>query len=234
MRLVITIFLIAVSINVFSQHSSERMIEGDRYISPTKWSTIDKHFGYYFIDYSMPIPLEKSLENELKSRSLKVGYTYRYRLIPKLDLGLEIGYVNRVSSIDSDSLPVFDPGTFYTKVKTYQNGIFGSMYFRLNVAENNLRNLGWFVDIGGFYSQYLWKGTEYKIKNSDISQKTRFKKSEYLSDINYGGFIRAGKNNICLIVSYDLGVWISDFSNENLSYNRAPLMIGLQMNLYAK
>ncbi len=234
MKSVVVFLFLVISLSVFSQHSSEKMIEGDKYTSPTKWSANDKHFGYYFIDYSMPIPIDKSLENEFKSRRLKLGYTYRFRIVSKFDLGVEMAYENRVSAIDNNSVPVFDPATFYSKVKTYQNGASGSMYFRFNIADNDYRNLGWFVDLGGFYSQYLWKGTEYKIEDSDISQKARFKKSEYLSDYNYGGFIRMGKNNICVVVSCDFGSWITGFGPENLSYNRAPLMVGLQMNLYAK
>lgn len=231
---ILFIFTLAISVGVFAQHPSETVVDKDKYGSEALWSCSDKHFGYYYIDYEMPLPLHNGIENELKSHSLKIGYTYRYRLADFLDLGAEVAYVNRTSSIKYDSIPIFDPGTFYNKVKTYQNGFSGSVYFRITFAENTYRNLGYFMDIGGYYDYYVWHGTQYVLKNSDVFQRTRFKQSDYIVNAGYGAFLRFSKNNIGITFSYSLSDWINGFSNQNLSYQRSPFLIGLQMNLYAK
>jgi hypothetical protein len=80
-RILILILVLLVnitfSIKSFSQHPSENVIDKDKYGSNTLWSCSDKHFGYFFFDYSVPIPIEKGVANELLSHSIKIGYTYK-------------------------------------------------------------------------------------------------------------------------------------------------------------
>ena len=234
MKLSFTILLIYSTLVLVAQRPSEYVIEKDKYGANTNWSCVDKHFGYYSINYSMPIPIINSVENPWNSRSLKFAYTYRYRLLPKFDLGVELSYVNRVSSIVSDSCNVFDPSTLYSTIKTYQNGFGTNLYFRFTLSDNDYRNLGWHIDLGGYYEYYLWRGLEYKLKNKDVYQKLRFKQSDFLSLYDYGAFVRFGKNNISFIASYSFGDWIQGFSAQNLSFERPALLIGIQLNLYAK
>jgi hypothetical protein len=234
MKFAILTVILFCAISVFSQRNSETVKDKDIYGSNTEWSCADKHFGYYYISYSKPLQFENSLEKGVKSGVFVAGYTYRYKIIPMFDLGVELSYANRRSSLNKDSLTNFDPGTFYSKINTYHNSVSGGMYFRINIKGSDYRNLGYFADMGGFYSYSFGFGTQYVLNNSSLFQKARFKQPDYLSPFDYGVFVRAGKNNVAITVSYYLGQWISDFSTENLCYSRTPLMLGLQLNLYAK
>lgn len=217
-----------------AQRPSETVKDKDLYGAETEWSCQDKHFGYYFINYSMPMPLIQSIENELKSGIFTAGYTYRYKLIPSVDIGAELSYVNRRSFIDKDSLSSFDPGTFYNNINTYHNSVSGAGFFRFNIGKSSNRNLGWFTDLGGFYNYAFAYGTKYILKSSSLYQKAKFKKPYYLNPYDYGIFLRMGYNNIAVIFTYSFGDWITDFSAENNNYSRSGLLVGIQMNLYAK
>jgi len=233
----ISVLLLSVTISnvIFAQgHPSEEVLDNELYGSHTKWSCMDKHFGYFFIDYSLPIPIEKGITNEFASHSLKIGYTYRYKIIDAVDLGLDLSYVNRTSKINSDSLGVFDPSDFYSKIKTYQNGFGASPYIRINLSGADYRNLGYFIDLGGYYNYNVWYGVNYMLDDNDLKQKARFKQSDFLSQYDYGLFARFALNNIAFTASYSLSDWIEGFSNQDLSFSRSPLLIGVQMNLYTK
>lgn len=234
LKIVTFVILLVISGLLKAQHPSESVIDKDEYRSNTMWSCSDKHFGYYFIDYSMPLPTVSGIENEYLSHSLKIGYTYRYRIAGFFDVGTELAYVNRTSRINNDSIPIFDPGTFYNRVKTYQNGFSASAYLRFTFAENTYRNLGYFMDLGAYYNRYLWYGTQYVLKNEDVYQKARFKKSNYIQTDGYGAFVRLSKSSFSLTFSYSLSDWINGFSNQNLAFERSPFLVGLQLNLYSK
>lgn len=228
------IILVFAPMFVYCQRPSESVIDKDIYGSETTWSCIDKHFGYYFVSYSMPVPIEKSIENAFLSHSLNVGYTYRYKIAKSFDIGTELSYVNRTSRIVNDSISVFDPGTFYNSVKTYQNSLGISAYMRFNLGDADYRNLGWFIDLGAYYNYNLWYGIQYILKSDNIYQKARFKQSDFINRFDYGGFVKLSKNNIAFVFSYSMSDWINGFSNENLSFQRTPFMAGIQFNLYAK
>ncbi len=228
------VFIVGFSIKTYSQHPSETVIEKEKYGSDILWSCKDKHFGYYFINYSIPLRLENGIENELNSHLLNIGYSYRYKVVNVFDIGMEVAYANRTSGIKQDSIMIFDPGTFYNHVKTYQNGLSTSVFMRFTFAANSHRNLGYFMDIGAYYNYYLWYGIQYKLKNTDIYQKARFRKSEYVTNSGYGAFIKFAMNNVGITFTYSLSDWISGFSNQDLCFTRSPFMVGLQFNLYTK
>lgn len=222
------------SLIMLAQRPSETVKDKEAYGVNSQWSCIDKHFGYYFINYSKPIHLAAGLENELLSGLFNVGYTYRYKIIDVLDIGAELAFGNRRSVLVKDSIQNFDPGTFYNKVYTYHNYLSGSVYLRFNFAKASYRNLGGFVDLGGFYSYSVGYGTQYVLKSASLNQKARFKNPDYLSPMEYGGFIRIGYSNLAVFANYSIGDWITNFSTRNINYSRSPLMIGIQLNLYAK
>ncbi|MDD4216243.1 MAG: hypothetical protein PHZ24_02750 [Bacteroidales bacterium] len=231
--LIIVSFLLTNN-TALAQRRSENMMDADKYLSKSLWSCSDKHFGYYFISYSVPVPLEKNIENAGLSHSLKLGYTYRYKIVDFFDIGAELAYTNRTSRIVKDSMHIFDPANFYDKIKTYQNSLGGSLYLRFNLGKQNHRSLGYFIDLGGFYNYNLWYGIQYVLKNSNIKQSARFKNSDYLDVQDYGAFVRLSKSYISIIVSYTPTDWINGFSSNNINYSRTPLMVGIQLNLYAK
>lgn len=234
MKIVIAFLLIFFSFSAFAQRPSESVKDKSLYGTDTKWSCADKHFGYYFVNYSKPIPLQKNIENELKSGVFNAGYTYRYKIIKPLDLGLEISYQNRRSMIAKDSMYILDPSTYYNKIHTYHNSLSANAYFRINISGANYRNLGYFIDLGGLFSYSYGYGTSYMMKNKLISEKVRFKKPAYEDPFSYGIFVRAGFNNIALIISWYEDNWITDFSNQKLNFQRSSLLFGVQINLYAK
>lgn len=234
MRFILTLILILSSLILFSQRPSETV----KYIEPngnkTEWSCQDKHFGHFYINYSMSVPIIPSIENGIKSGLFTTGYTYRYKLIPLVDIGAELSYVNHRSFLDKDSLSSFDPGTFYNNINTYHNSASGGAFIRFNLGKSSYRNLGWFTDLGGFYSFAFGYGTIYTLKSSSLYQKAKFKKPYYLNPSDYGIFLRMGYNNLAVIFTYTFGDWITNFSTENRSYNRSGVFAGIQMNLYAK
>ncbi len=233
-QLLFSFFILAFSVGTFAQHPSEHVIDKDKYGSDTQWSCKDKHFGYFYFDYSVPIPISKGVTNELLSHSLKFGYTYRFKIVDAIDFGTDIFYVNRVSGIATDSLGVFDPSGFYNKIKTYQNGFGVSPFMRINLSGSSYRNLGYFVDLGAYYNYFLWYGTQFVLKDQNIYQKARFKQSDFVSNTDYGAFARVSMNNISLVFKYSLSDWITSYSAQDLNYTRSPFLVGLQINLYAK
>lgn len=234
MKLVCFLTLLLISFFVFGQRHSETVKDKDIYGADTQWSCIDKHFGYYYLNYSKPMAFSPGLENELLSGRFIAGYTYRYKIIDIIDAGAELAYSNRRSVLVEDSVQKFDPGTFYNSVFTYHNYISASLYLRLDFAGSSYRNLGIFTDFGCFYSYSFNYGIQYNLKTKDLNQKARFKKPYYLFPDEYGLFMRAGYNNIAIIFSYSFGEWVSGFSNENSNYSRSPFMAGIQLNLYSK
>jgi len=234
MKFIFISVLVLLSIISSAQRPSETVKDKELYGSDTKWSCVDKHFGYYYINYSMPLPLVPSIENEFKSGYFTAGYTYRYKFFSKLDLGFELAYINRRSNINNDSLTSFDPSDFYNKINTYHNYLSGGAYIRMNLGNSTYRNLGIFTDIGGFYNYAFGYGTKYVLKSNSLYQKLRFRKPDYLTPYDYGIFLRIGYNNIAVMFNYSLGKWITDFSSENKNYIRSGFLIGLQINLYAK
>ena len=101
-----TIFL-TVTIAIAAIASAQRVrpsttvIDKDKYCGPTKWSCIDKHYGYYFLSYAMPIPIEKNnIEKEGISGKFRVGYMYRYKIAKPFDIGVQLNYLRQSTGID--------------------------------------------------------------------------------------------------------------------------------------
>jgi hypothetical protein len=182
----------------------------------------------------MPIKTISSIENELLSGSFILGYTYRYKVLNPLDLGVELKFVNRYSRINKDFQNIFNPGLYYDKVKTFHNSVGSSFYLRYNLSKSDYRHLGIFIDFGAYYDYAFNYGIAYKLKNDNINERIRFKKLYYLSPMDYGILFRVGLNNFSLFCQYSFTDWIVNFNNLDQNYSRTPLLIGVQMNLYAK
>ncbi|MDR2835039.1 MAG: PorT family protein [Bacteroidales bacterium] len=230
------IFFILLNVFVFSQGLSEKVIDKKIYGSPTQWSCIDKHFGYIFINYGMAIPITKSIENSPASGKFNVGYTYRFKIAKPFDLGAELNYALRFSNIKKSEFSNFESDNFYSsqKIKTYHHGIKGTLFARLNLNGATHRQLGLFLDLGGFYDFSFTNNLIYYSKTKYFYQKTKLKKPEYFNKQDYGVFIRFGYNYISVFCEYSFGKWITNFSSENLNFSRPALNIGIQLNLYVK
>lgn len=234
MKNLILILFIAISLTSFAQRNSQTVKDKNLYTTDTKWSCADKHYAYFFINYSKPIPIYNSIEKSLGSGIFSAGYTYRYKIIKPIDIGAEISYQNRQSAIKKENLSTFDPSNFYNKILSFHNYASGGIYFRFNIAKATYRNLGYYIDLGGLYSYAFPYGTKYKMDNQFLNQKLRFKKLDYLSPFEYSIFLRAGLNNFAFIIAWHFDEWINDFKPENINFKRSPLTLGLQLNLYSK
>jgi hypothetical protein len=235
MKKSILILFALISLTAFSQRNSETVKDKDLYGSDTKWSCADKHFGYFYVNYSKPIPINNSnIEKSLCSNIFSAGYTYRFKVAKPFDIGAEIAFQKRTSSIKKDDLPTFDPSMFYDKISSFHNYASGGIYFRFNLSGATYRNLGYYIDLGGLYSYAFTYGMKYRMDNEFLNQKLKFKKPEYLSPFEYSLFLRVGLSNFALIASWHIDDWINDFKPENLNFKRNPLTVGVQLNLYSK
>lgn len=234
MKKIFLILLILSNLNAFAQRNSQSVKDKELYGANTKWSCIDKHFGYYFINYANAIPINNTIENAFGSGIFSAGYTYRYKIVKPFDIGLELAYQNRLSKIKNEKLSIFDPSKFYDKILTYHNYINSGLYFRFNIAESSYRKLGYYFELGASFSYAFSYGTKYKLNNSFLNQKAKFKKPYYQTPIDYTLFFRAGFNNVAVFIDWHFDEWINDFKNENLFLKRTPLMVGIQLNFYTK
>lgn len=215
------------------QRPSTTAIDKDKYCGPTKWSCIDKHYGYYFLSYAMPIPVSSG-NSELEGRSgkLRVGYSYRYKIAKPFDIGVELNYARRSTGLIFDSVASANPSCIKQKFSEIGHAIEGDIFFRFNFGKSDFRHLGWHIDIGANYSYDFACIDKYvSISNSNISHaksklKIRDKNAQFRNI--YGVFMRIGWNYIAITCSYDLADW-----NFN-GFERSPLMIGLELNLYTR
>ena len=98
LRTICMMLMLALTIIANAQRirPSTTVIDKDKYAGPTKWSCIDKHYGYYFLSYAMPIPINKSnMEIEGMSGKFRVGYMYRYKIAKPFDIGVQLNYLRQ-------------------------------------------------------------------------------------------------------------------------------------------
>lgn len=230
----ITLYFLLLSFSGFGQFAVVlEDFQGDKY-PETKWGADNKHFGYYQVRYSMKFfELDNSgIENPLMSGKFAAGYLYRYKINDFFSIGLEIGYENISSRIKNNSQIIFDEENSFDKIRTYQNTVYGTLFNRIVIGENTMRNLGWHIDIGAFFNNSLGRGVLLFSEDKNQKLKLRNKNPDYLSKNDYGVFFRVGKNNLMFYSSFSFADWIKDLNN--VSYTRSPLTIGIQLNMYAK
>ena len=212
---------------------STTVIDKDKYAGPTKWSCIDKHYGYYFISYSMPIPIEKNnAEIEGRSGKFRAGYMYRYKVAKPFDIGIQLDYLRQSTGLKYEIAGAIWPFYKSQKLSAIDHSIDCGAFMRFNFGKSDFRHLGWHIDIGADYCYHFAKITKTVcIYNNSSSYgkskiKTRDKSGLYRHD--YGVFMRVGWNYIALTCEYSFAEW--DFNN----YGRSPLMLGLQINMYTR
>jgi hypothetical protein len=246
MKIIINFIILIIPTFLFGQreYHSTKVVAPEKYTSPTEWSPKDKHYGYYMAAFSMPIRISNTAEEASKSGYLRLGYTYRYKLVDFMDIGLELAYAKRYSRIDKD---IFYKDTHTSgvimkddKMKTYHNYAEGGIFVRFNLGGATHRALGWHVDFGGTFDYAMGYGVKTKASRQNITQKTKEKRPDYLSPENYGAYLRVGWNYLSVFCSYQFGDWITDYGNKSTSdislkdFNRSPLTLGFQLNLYLR
>ena len=238
MKSQILFLLVLLPFFAFAQYPSTEVIPAEKYKSPTKWSCIDKHFGYYFASYSVAIPTDNlSLEKGFVSYNFKAGYTYRYKIVDKFDIGAELAYSNKSSIIKNEYISNFfnNSNVQKSKLRSFHNSADISLFFRYNIGGATHRKLGNFIDFGGYFDYAFNYGMLYKTQNYNETQKTRIINLNYLYPENYGVFVRFGYNYISFICSYDIrnsDELIKDDSPTRIKRNF--LTTGIQLNLFAR
>jgi len=220
------------------KHTSTEVVNPEKYLSPTKWSPKDKHFGYYIISFSIPVPIKSPAEVSYKSGYIRLGYAYRYKLADFMDIGIELAYANRYSRINKEALydGITQPAIPFAddKMRTYHNYAEGGIFFRFNFGNATYRNLGTYIDIGALYDYAMNYGIFFKEKDKNMKQRTRIKRPDFLSPGNYGIYLRVGWNYLSFFCTYQFGDWISDNPINGINHDRSPLTLGIQLNLYAR
>lgn len=229
LRTICLTMTIAMATIASAQHvrPSTTVLDKEKYAGPTKWSCIDKHYGYYFLSYAMPIPIEKNnIEKEGLSGKFRVGYMYRYKIAKPFDIGVQLNYLRQSTGID--------PTLFGTmsKISVIEHSIECGAFMRFNFGKSDFRHLGWHIDLGADYSYdfaFLNKYISFydnPSRHSKIKRKDRIKDAKYRHD--YGIFMRIGWNYIAFTCEYNFGDW------NAYGYGRSPLMLGLQINMYTR
>ena len=184
LRTICLTMTIAMATIASAQHvrPSTTVLDKDKYAGPTKWSCIDKHYGYYFLSYAMPIPIEKNnIEKEGLSGKFRVGYMYRYKIAKPFDIGVQLNYLRQSTGID--------PTLFGTmsKISVIEHSIECGAFMRFNFGKSDFRHLGWHIDLGADYSYdfaFLNKYISFydnPSRHSKIKRKDRIKKEKTVS-----------------------------------------------------
>lgn len=231
--LIILLSIAATTVYAQKQRPSMNVIDKDKYCGPTKWSCIDKHYGYYFISYAWPIPVSSNnIELEGKSGKLRVGYSYRYKIAKSFDIGAELNYARHNSRLIYDSIIAQNTAASKQKFDAIGHAIECGAFVRFNFGKSDFKHLGLHLDLGATYSyDFACVSKSTTIFNSESSHtkfkyKTRDKDAPYRHD--YGIFLRFGYNNFAMICSYSFAKW--DYNG----HKRSPLLIGIQLNLYTR
>ena len=212
---------------------STTVIDKDKYAGPTKWSCIDKHYGYYFLSYAMPIPINKSnMEIEGMSGKFRVGYMYRYKIAKPFDIGVQLNYLRQSTGCGKYKVDTIPSMPQMKRLSAIENSIECGAFMRFNFGKSDFRHLGWHIDLGADYSYdfaFLNKYISFydnPSRHSKIKRKDRIKDAKYRHD--YGIFMRIGWNYIAFTCEYNFGDW------NAYGYGRSPLMLGLQINMYTR
>lgn len=234
--LIFTLTLIIFSEYSFSQEAVViKNYDGKKY-PETVWGPDNKHFSYYQVRYLTAIPgiTTDGIYSPLISGTFEAGYVYRYKIIDNLDVGMEIAYGNVSTRIKNDYHHKFSEDTVHNFdcIRTYNNNIHLSAFGRYVFKDNNIRNLGWHVDVGGFFNYAISSGVRKKLNTDDLELKIRNKNPDFLENTDYGIFIRIGKNYMSFYANYSFTDWITDYNGKD--YLRTPISAGIQLNLYAR
>ncbi|HQL70533.1 MAG TPA: hypothetical protein PLA77_06870 [Bacteroidales bacterium] len=203
--------------------------EAETYYTGTIWGPEMRHYSYYFVRYAMAAPFEGPVaEMPLASGNWAAGLSYKLKLLEIWDIGIDLAYENEFHRLKnlSNTRSLVPELSSFDMVRTYQNNLMGGLYNRFYFKRDRVRDFGWYVDLGGYYSYVANFGTYYK-ENSDTQRvKIRMKKYDGLNDQNYGAFFRFGYNQFALYARYN----VADVFSNNTA-NLSHLSIGIQLNL---
>lgn len=203
--------------------------EVETYYTGTIWGPEMRHYSYYFVRYAMAVPMQDAVdEKPFYSGNWAVGLSYKLKIVDLWDIGVDVSYENefhRLKNLPETRSMVPELASFDI-VRTYQNNLVGGFYNRLYFKRDRVRDFGWYLDVGAYYSYVMNLGTYYKDNSDTHFIKIRQKGNQYLNDQNYGAFVRVGWNQFALYARYNA----VDIFKENRA-DLSHLSIGLQLNL---
>ncbi|MEA3447085.1 MAG: hypothetical protein U9Q98_01360 [Bacteroidota bacterium] len=204
----------------------------DRVYEETDWGPNKQHFGYWFVNYGLPVPL--MTDNHLKTLSSghwNAGYAYKIRMFSFMDVAAELSYSNYFYALNKDAREdVIWPGQNWDKIRTKQNGLKASLFFRLYMNPKRGNYFGTYVDLGGFVDYHLSSGWVYKYKDDDYKRMLRVRHDDDFETFNYGPTVALGRDQFSLFVQYNM----KDVIAGRSSYPDMPHFIfGLKINMYS-
>ncbi|MGC9332037.1 MAG: hypothetical protein ACP5DZ_09225 [Bacteroidales bacterium] len=203
-----------------------------RVYEETDWGPNKQHFGYWFVNYGLPVPI--TTDNHLKTMSSghwNAGYAYKILLFSFMDVAAELSYSNYFYALNKDAREdVVWPGQIWDKIRTKQNGMKASMFFRLYMNPKRGNYFGTYVDFGGFIDYHLSSGWVYKYKDDDYKRMLRVRHDDDFETFNYGPTVAFGHDQLSLFVQYNM----KDVIARSSRYPDMPHFIfGLKINMYS-
>lgn len=204
----------------------------DRVYEETDWGPNKQHFGYWFVNYGMPVPI--TTENHLKTMASghwNAGYAYKIRMFSFMDIAAELSYSNYFYALNKDAREnVIWPGISWDKIRTKQNGLKASMFFRLYMNPKRGNYFGTYIDVGGFVDYHLSSGWVYKYKDDEVKRMERIRHDDDFETFSYGTVFAIGRDQFSLFVQYNL----QDVITGTTRYPDMPhFIVGLKLNLYS-
>lgn len=227
---VLVIFTLSITA-LFAQTVLLQEDNPDRVYNETKWGPNRSHFGYWFINYGVPIPT--STDNCVRiaaSGNWNFGYAYKLKMMKMMDVGMELAYSNSFYSLDENTRNDFDTSMNWDNIRSYQNGLKANVFFRIYLNPRRGNYFGPYVDLGMFADYSLGSGWMKKLKNDDLKIERREFSSDDFQQFAYGPTFSFGRNQLAMFAQYNLNSILSD----DCSLPEMPgLIFGFKINMYS-
>ncbi|MFO7790386.1 MAG: hypothetical protein R6V32_07430 [Bacteroidales bacterium] len=210
---------------ILSEDDPERVYE------ETDWGPNKQHFGYWFVNYGVPVPV--TTDNNLKISSsghCNVGYAYKIKMFSFMDIAAELSYSNYFYALDEDARDSIDSGRSWDKIRTKQNGLKAAMYFRFYFNPSRGNYFGTYIDVGVYGDYHMGSGWLYKFKEDGFKEEISYRRDADFETFTYGPAFAFGRDQFVAFAQYNLNSVLSG----NKNFPEMPRCIfGLQMNLYS-
>jgi hypothetical protein len=230
MKKILTIALLLLSLNVFSQEILlEQNVKADT-IRPTRGPNL-KNFTYGYVGLGFPIYTNEPVNytKPVLSTAIDIGVRYKRRLTNFLAVGVNLGFVATAYKLKQNGGKTMLDTIINKKEKFQINTLEGSVYARLNVGRRG-NYIGNYLDLGVYGGWNLQK--KHKTTNiNDAGEKVKVSttKLKYVENFTYGLLARIGTGRYALTAGYRL----SDIFKPSYAMPELPrLLVGVEVGLF--